>query len=274
LWILLALAWGCTPARAQQPSAPPTNMAILIVGDETSKVMRQREEEVVRLIRQSAREQGIPKEVLPILVYHLNKPAERSYCEKKLRITRKQILFLGLAEHKNLVVSRVLARENNVTDAEKGVVDLFRQVVAVYTGVPPEEQPKLPTYTPSPTTTPTETPGEDPDGTHVGSAVTCRSVDSSGAPRQKTEVFDPEDAFNVSMEVYGLQVGTKIETRWYRGKTLLDRKSILSDKIGDYYAWFTLPPGSGAWPAGRYQVSIFINGRYQMTVPFRVSDSD
>jgi len=270
--LILLWVWAA-PAQAQLPAAP-TNMAILIVGDETSKVMMAREEEVVRLIRQSAREQGIPKEVLPILVYHLNKPNERAYCEKKLKITRKQILFLGLAEHKNLVVSRVLARENNVTNAEQGVVNLFRRVVAVYTGIPPEEQPKMPTTTPTtPPTTPTETPGgEDPSDTHVGTAVTCRSVDSSGAPRGKTAVFDPEDSFNVSMEVYGLQMGTRIETRWYRGKTLLDKKTIMSDKIGDYYAWFTLPPSAGAWQPGRYQVSIFVNGRYQMTVPFRVSD--
>lgn len=275
--VLVILLGAIAPAAAQAPSGG-NPLAILIVGDENSKALRQKEEEVVALIRQSMAEQGLPKEVLPILVYHMNKKSERAYCEKVLKIKPTQLLFLGLAEHKNLVVRKVIVREPNVKNPETAVVNLFRQAVAIITGIPPEDIP-----TPDKTTPPTKVPTPEPsndrtptagaDDIHVDNAVMCQAVDGRGAPQRKTDVFDPEDTFFVSMEVYGLQVGTVVEARWYTGRDLIRSSRIVSDKVGDYYAWFSLEP-ERRWGPGRYRIAISVNGQYKETVYFRVSESN
>lgn len=268
------------PVAQAAPSSNP--LAVLIVGDLSNKALRQKEEEVIALIRQSMAEQGLPKEVLPILTYHVNVKSERVYCEKVLKIPKSQLLFIGLAEHKNLVVKKVIVREPNVKNPETAVYNLFRQAVAIITGIPPEELPDpngKPSPSPLPTRTPTHQPTEDPtptgnaDDVHIDQAVMCLSVDSRGAPRSKTDVYTPEDTFYVSMEVYGLQVGTVIEARWYTGRDLIKSARIVSDKVGDYYAWFSLEPES-RWVPGRYRVAISINGQYKETVYFRVSESN
>jgi len=278
LVLVLAILLGTiVPAAAQAPSGG-NPLAVLIVGDESSKALRQKEEEVVALIRQSMAEQGLPKEVLPILVYHMNKPKERAYCEKVLKIKRTQLLFLGLAEHKNLVVRKVIVREPNVKNPETAVVNLFRQAVAIITGIPPEDIP-TPGKTTPPTQEPTHEPTHEPsptgnaDDIHVDNAVMCQAVDGRGAPQGKTDVFAPEDTFYVSMEIYGLEVGTVIEARWYSGRELLNMKRLVSDKVGDYYAWFSQAP-ERRWAPGRYRVAISVNGQYKETVYFRVSESN
>ncbi len=265
------IAGALAHARPAKPPSGSNPLAVLIVGDETSKALRQREEEVIQLIRQSMAEQGLPKEMLPILVYHLNKPAERAYCEKKLKITKKDLLFLGLAEHKNLVVSKVVLRESHVQNSQQAVISLFQRAVAVITGLPPTE---VPVTTPSPTETsePGGEPSPDDSGVSVDHAVMCRSVDGRGAPRDRTDVFDPEDSFYVSMECFGLQIGTRVETVWYQGKKVIHRARLLSDKMGDYYAWFSVSPGA-IWAPGRYRVSVSVNGAYKTSVYFRVSES-
>lgn len=274
LVLFLAILLGTiVPAAAQAPSGG-NPLAILIVGDENSKALRQKEEEVVALIRQSMAEQGLPKEVLPILVYHMNKKSERAYCEKVLKIKSTQLLFIGLAEHKNLVVRKVIVREPNVKNPETAVVNLFRQAVAIITGIPPEDLP-----TPGKTTEPTHEPTHDPtptgnaDDIHIDNAVMCQAVDGRGAPQSKTDVFASDDTFFVSMEVYGLQVGTVVEARWYTGRDLIKTSRIVSDKVGDYYAWFSLEP-ERRWKPGRYRIAVSVNGQYKETVYFRVSDSD
>lgn len=273
LALLAAVAAAQAPGPARKRPASPTahSLAVLIVGDETSHAMRQKEEELIGLIRSSLKEEGLPKEVVPILVYHINKADERAYCAKKLGITKKQLLFVGLAEHRNLVVSKVILREPNVTDPQQAVVNLVRRAVAVVSGIP-ETTPTV-HHTASPTETPTRTPQADAN-MRVAGAVACRSVDSRGAPINKTDVFDPEDTFYVSMEVYGLHVGTVIEARWFHGSEAVTTAHITSDKEGDYYAWFSVPPEKKRWAAGRYRVNILLNGRYQTSVPFRVSDQE
>jgi hypothetical protein len=246
--------------------APAQSLAVLIVSDGRSAAQKAKEEQMIHLIHKSLDDQGLPREVLPILTYHTNKADERIYLERTLGIKTKDLVFLGLAQHQNLVVKKVILREPNVGNPEDAVASLFQRAVAVLTGVNPD-------VTPSPDQTPIYTPHTTSSSTRIMSAVLCRAVNAAGEPLERTSDFSPRDAFYVSCDVRGLRQGTVLEAKWYSGSTLIKSGRLVSDKVGDYYAWFAMQPLT-TWLPGTYKVSLFVNGQQQASEYFRVNDRE
>jgi hypothetical protein len=277
VWSLLTTSMT---AQAQSPGlAHP--LAVLIVGDETSATMRRKEDEIVRRLRSSMLEQGLPRELLPVLVYHLNKPAERAYCESRLAITRKDLLFVGLAEHEDLVVRRVLLRQSHVVEVKRVVGEVFKQALGALSGVDaPSPAPEAsgsaspsPQGMPEPMPPAKPSPKPDPSaGMRIDDATACKAVDAEGRPLLRCTSFTPRQALCVSAQVYGLSVGTEIVTTWYRDNKPLRQRRVRSGRRGDYYVWFRLEP-KGRWEPGSYRVVYTLDGRPKATVVFRVSAS-
>lgn len=284
---LLTLGVGLLPATPPpahaQSSVLNHPLAVLIVGDETSKAMRAKEDDIVHRIRTLMREQGLPRELLPVLVYHLNKPAERAYCEQKLGIKRKDLLFVGLAEHDDMVVRRVLLRQSHVSEARQVVNTVFKKALEGLTGIDDPGQPESnPETTPSPGAGASPSPKvlppapkqrPDPSSAmRIDDATACKAVDNEGHPMLRCSSFTPNQALCVSAQAYGLEVGTEIVTTWYRNNTPIRQRRVLSNRKGDYYVWFRLEPEK-RWEPGEYRVVYSLAGRPKATVVFRVSNS-
>lgn len=143
------------PLLVPRPSgaAPDTRtLAVLIVSDGRTAAHLQKEEQIIQFIHDSLDEQGMPHSALPILTYHTNRPDERIYCEKRLGIRSRDLVFLGLAQHQNQVVKKVILREPNVRDPKQAVMALIARAVAVWKPTPsvspPTPTPDVPVYTP------------------------------------------------------------------------------------------------------------------------------
>lgn len=271
-------------ASTARSTANTKSLVVLIVSNRDSKAQRLKEEQMITLIHQSLDEQGLPREVLPILTYHTNKRVEKAYCEKTLGIHEKDLVFLGLAQHKNLVVKKVVLRETNVKDATQAVGDLFGRAVAVLSGASPKSAPTSPRPEESPTSDDAPPPKE-PDDTppqpsskpqpaiaRVSSAVICRGVNGRGEPSARTSNFSARDTFFVSFELTGLRHGTSIEAKWYGARGLIRSGHMVSDKTGSWPGWFSLAP-STRWAPGTYRVTLYVDGQQQTTQYFRVIDT-
>jgi hypothetical protein len=163
-------------------------------------------------------------------MYSLNKPAERSYCEKKLKIFHTNIPVIALVEHRNLVVRKIIARQDNITDAPKSVMELLNRAN-------------------------TAASQQNNDMPYVNAVLTCRNLESSGAPGVLTSSFRPTDTLYASSEVYGLRVGSKVIAKWYHDSKQISSGTIVSDREGDYFVHFELEP-HGQWAKGTYRIVI------------------
>lgn len=281
LVVLLFVAgfWVVSPAASPPSWAAPakSTYAVLIVSDSRAKAQRVKEEQIVELIHKSLDDQGLPREVLPILTYHTNQPGERAYCEKALGIKTSDLVFLGLAQHKDFVVKKVMLRVPNVVDPVKSVGTLFERAVAVLSKIDrptsspaASTSPDIPDMPPLPSSTPPPAPST---GARIRVAVMCHGVNSSGQPLDHSSDFSASDTFHVSCEVKGLRYGTVLEARWYSGKSLLNKGRLVSNKEGDYYAWFSMAP-TGRWKTGTYRVDLYVDGEQQASQFFRVTGGD
>lgn len=262
------------------PAVPKQSLAVLIVSDGKTYAQRLKEEQIIALIHKSLDDQGLPREMMPILTYHTNQPTERAYCQKTLGIRPNDLVFLGLAQHKDHVVRKIMLRVPNVKDPEQAVASLFERAIAVLTGTSPS-----PTgASPSPSWTETPEAPNDPDipafppssptsSTRIQSAVLCRAVNASGQPLEARSEFGTSDTFYVSLEIKGLRYGTVLEARWYGGGALVNKGRLVSNRVGDYYAWFSMAP-TGSWKPGSYRVVLYVDGQQQATQYFRVTDHE
>lgn len=262
------------------PAVPKQSLAVLIVSDGKTYAQRLKEEQIIALIHKSLDDQGLPREMMPILTYHTSQPAERAYCQKTLGIRPDDLVFLGLAQHKEHVVKKIMLRVPNVKDPEQAVATLFERAIAVLTGTSPSptgtnpsstwsEAPESPEFPDSPAF-PQSSSGS---GTRIQSAVLCRAVNSSGQPLEARSEFGTGDTFYVSLEIKGLRYGTVLEARWYGGGALVNKGRLVSNRVGDYYAWFSMAP-TGSWKPGSYRVVLYVDGQQQATQYFRVTDRD
>ena len=265
---------------APAPAVTKQSLAVLIVSDGKTYAQRLKEEQIIALIHKSLDDQGLPREMMPILTYHTSQPSERAYCEKSLGIRGSDLVFLGLAQHKNMVVKKVMLRVPNVKDPVKDVGTLIERAIAILTGTSPSpgassptsnwseapESPDEPSFPSSPSS-PTGT------GTRIQSAVLCRAVNSSGQPLEARSEFGTNDTFYVSLEIKGLRYGTVLEARWYSSGALVNKGRLVSNRVGDFYAWFSMAPTS-TWKPGSYRVVLFVDGQQQATQYFRVTDRD
>lgn len=271
LALALVLPILTRPARTHAaPGAPRQSIAVLIVCNGRDPSQKMKEDRIVALIRQAMIDQDLPKEALPILVYHTDKPSEAAYCQKALGIRKGEVPFLGLAAHKDLVVKQVILREPNIQDPETSVARLFSKAFKLITGT------DLQTVTPTPPVstphrpTPPATGGPSTTGeVRVEQAVTCRGViRPEGTPDGITDVFSSGDVVYVNFISYGLKVGTTLHVRWYQGDSLLSSASLTSPRVGNFHAFFNRRP---PWVPGRYRADIYADGKFKARVYFRIN---
>ncbi len=264
------------PARSL-PTLSPKNLAILIVSDSSSLAQRRKENQIVELIHRGLDDQGLPHSLLPILVYHMNKPAERAYCIHTLHIRPSDLVFVGLAEQRGDVVRSVILRETNVHDPAAAVASLLDKAIALITGSHSPTSNSSPSSPITPMGTPTVPPSPDynsPQGTHGPHIVTaemCHGVTNGGDPVRRGSSFTPRETFYVAFDVSGLHQGTLITAQWYYGATLIRNGRIVSNRIGSSQGWFSLSPAT-YWRTGMYRVLIFVDGVQQATQYFRVTN--
>ncbi len=237
---------------------------MLIVSDERKPQSIRIENELVSLLHQFFDSKNIPRDQIPILVYHMNKPKERAYCEKKLGVMPQDVVFVGFATRQNLVVKQVLIRENRVTNAENGLVRVFQKIIEHEGVQPPEMQ------------TPTPAPTYGYNDVRVTGAVMCHGV-SNDQPVSPTEHFSPVDTFWYYVGLANLHAGDLLECRWYyqgrlipmaNGGYAIDHQTAPGP--AGYIAFHFQP--AGQWPVGHYGVVVLINGAERARANFDVSN--
>ncbi len=108
-------------------------------------------------------------------------------------------------------------------------------------------------------------------GEGLKTAVVCASLADDYGPVDPTDVFAPEDAFNISVEYASLEEGQSIGVKWFQEDDLLYEIAVDLDAYtaGDGYAGFTLT-NDALWSTGSYHADIYLDGEFDHTAEFRV----
>jgi hypothetical protein len=108
-------------------------------------------------------------------------------------------------------------------------------------------------------------------GEGLKTAVVCASLADDYAPIGPTDIFAPEDDFNISVEYSDLEEGQSIGVKWYQEDDLLYELTVELDasNAGDGYAGFTLT-NDALWSTGNYHADIYLDGELDHTAQFRV----
>lgn len=114
----VAVSWLCAGGFLTPVEAEEASIAILVVGADHSPAAEAREKMLFRSLQEARTQAGLTRKDLPIISYHFDKPAERTYCEKQLKIKASSLLFVGIVEHQSLVAQKVRFRQEQVSDAQ------------------------------------------------------------------------------------------------------------------------------------------------------------
>ncbi len=108
-------------------------------------------------------------------------------------------------------------------------------------------------------------------GEGLKTAVVCASLADDYAPVGPTDVFAPEDDFNISVEYADLEEAQSIGVKWFQEDDLLYELTVELDasNAGDGYAGFTLT-NDALWSTGNYHADIYLDGEFDHTAEFRV----
>lgn len=119
-----------------------------------------------------------------------------------------------------------------------------------------------------------------PGGASLSEATMCLSVDSMSMPVEATSTF-AADAPEIicSVLLSNAPPGTQLLSEWYyvsgawQGVTnqLVGEVPLIAD--GTRYAALVLGIPDEGWPAGQYQVKLYLNGVLQDAIPFSVEEA-
>ncbi len=146
--------------RAQE--APSEDLAILIVGNESSAEMLRLEKTLIPEIGRKLSRWPADKRP-PIFSYHFDKKKERAYCEQKLNILAEDLLFVGIVRLEKKVPRKVVYRIDrlvNPTRSADELVDRCQEMLNV------ELATGTPTASPSATASPTPSASPDTSGSY------------------------------------------------------------------------------------------------------------
>lgn len=128
-----------------------------------------------------------------------------------------------------------------------------------------------PSATPSPSPTATPSPGPPVViGRLLSDPVICRRVGESNEPLEPAKVYDPFATFYCAFKVRGGKKGTRITARWEDPQGFSRTTDATIDKDGDSNLYVSLAPPSGAWTLGNYKVTVEVEGKLELEVPFQV----
>lgn len=116
-----------------------------------------------------------------------------------------------------------------------------------------------------------------PGGASLSEATMTFSVDAMSRPLEPTGVFPADTAELIcSVLVTNASAGTQLLSEWYyvsgewQGVTNRLVGTIPVAVQGTQYAALTLTIPDEGWPAGQYQVKLYLNGTLQDAVPFEI----
>ena len=112
----------------------------------------------------------------------------------------------------------------------------------------------------------------------LNEATICSSVDSLTAkPLDSTDIFSADvSIIYSSVKLIGAPPGTEVSARWVyvRGEAKELTNSVLHEEIrhesGTKYIAFSLSSAGTGFQKGYYSLRLYINGDYQMSIPFTV----
>ncbi len=262
------------------------------MSDERNKKTITLENETVDLVRNLMAAENVPQSRIPIFTLHVNKPAERSYCEKTLGIHPADVFFVGVAEYENNVVKRVIYRQSGVTNpvlalqriGKMGDLDSFDPVAAMATPTPPPSpSPKFtPVNRPSPHYTPPYRPVPPPAHADSGIslAVTASKHVDRGTQPDLNYHFGIHDTIYAYAVVSDSRPGSILNCGLYAFGSLVRRtdgrvRLIRSSAHSGAAEWgnnFWFVPEKTGWQPGEYEVRFWLDGRAARTVRFNVGN--
>lgn len=113
---------------------------------------------------------------------------------------------------------------------------------------------------------------------YLSEATMCKSVDAQNRPVDKTDIFSPADPIiYCSVKLSNAPDDTEVKAVWiivqgeFQGQSLtnytVDEASVTAG--GRKYASFYLSQTKG-FPTGDWAVKLFLDGKEQVAVPFKV----
>ena len=122
--------------------------------------------------------------------------------------------------------------------------------------------------------------GPGPSGAFISEATLALSVDAMSRPVDPTNVFRADTPeFICSVLVSNAPAGTELLSEWYyvsgewQGVTNRLVGSVPFVTQGTQYIALSLTMPDEGWPAGKYQVKLYLNGALQEAVPFDVESA-
>jgi len=111
------------------------NAAVLYVGSDTGRPSMAFEDSVQKMVSDERKRKTLFSGHLPFYSYHFDRAQEKTACEEKFAIYRKDLPLLALVEvdDKNLP-TRVLYRLKTVTGEEKEIADFLERSVRIMRG--------------------------------------------------------------------------------------------------------------------------------------------
>jgi hypothetical protein len=117
-------------------------------------------------------------------------------------------------------------------------------------------------------------------GSGISEATMTLSVDAQSRPTEPTSVFQSDTPeITCSMLVSGAPAGTELLSEWYYvGGEWEGASNVLVGSVpyvteGTQYVALSLIAPDEGWPAGQYQVKLYLNGGLQEAVPFSVESA-
>ena len=169
-WLAVGLGIVALFGAAVPSYASGRDLAVLVVGRASDPAMTAHERAIIDQLTRLRVQRGWNHKLLPIYSYHLDKAAEKSYCEDRLKVKSSDLIVVGLVELDSGVPVDFVYRENEVSGAEPvadKVIDRAKAELAARGRLastttpdssPPPDKPAAPTVTkPTPSHVPVMT---------------------------------------------------------------------------------------------------------------------
>jgi len=111
-----------------------------------------------------------------------------------------------------------------------------------------------------------------PGPVEIEEVITCKNVDSESKPLEPATVFPSgTNVIYVSVKIKNMTTEDKITTKWNYLETgqEINTSDFTTDTPGSGYIGFSLTT-EGAFPSGRYNAVVYLNGEEVKTVEFLV----
>ncbi|MCX6010263.1 MAG: hypothetical protein NTW48_09615 [Chloroflexi bacterium] len=110
----------------------------------------------------------------------------------------------------------------------------------------------------------------------LSEATMCKNIDEQNRPIERADVFPPDfDIIYCSAKLSNApsNTNTEVKAQWFdNNNQQVFEKTVTTEEGGTGYIYFSLARTATAasWPTGNYAVKLFLDGKEQVTVPFKI----